>query len=87
VSDLSEAMRCALHKGTNRIVERLSRCIEEGRSDGSVYSSVSSDQLAEALYQMWLGATLLTKVRRDDSALKTAMHSTRAALGLAACRT
>ncbi len=87
VSDLSEAMRCALHKGTSRIVERLSRCIGEGRSDGSVHSSLSPDQLAEALYQMWLGATLLTKVRRDDSALKTAMLSTRAALGLAACRT
>lgn len=82
VSDLSEAMRSALHKGTRRTIERLSQCIEQGRIDGSISSHVSSTLLAESLYQMWLGATLLTKVRRDDSALKTAMASTLSALGM-----
>jgi TetR/AcrR family transcriptional repressor of nem operon len=34
------------------------------------------------LYQLWLGAAMLTKLRRDDSALKTAWQSTLAMLEL-----
>jgi TetR/AcrR family transcriptional repressor of nem operon len=37
--------------------------------------------LAQALYELWLGASLLTKVRRDPSAMLTALATTEALLG------
>jgi TetR/AcrR family transcriptional repressor of nem operon len=76
VSDLSEAMRVALHQGTNKIIARLALCIAEGQVDGSLSAHLDAGVCAESLYQMWFGASLLTKVRRDPSALRCAMIST-----------
>lgn len=75
VSDLSEAMRTALRRGTDAIVARLSVCLAEGIADGSIPAGTPASA-AEALYELWLGASLLTKVRRDPSALATAMATT-----------
>jgi len=75
VSDLSEAMRNALRRGTDTIVARLSVCLAEGIADGSIPAGTPASA-AEALYELWLGASLLTKVRRDPSALATAMATT-----------
>ncbi len=84
VSDLSESMRAALGRGTRGIVSRLARCIEAGHADGSVPAALSTpDAQALALYQSWLGASLLAKITRDHSPLKTVMTSTRQLLGLA----
>ena len=33
-------------------------------------------QMAATLYQLWLGAAMLTKLRRDASALQTAWQAT-----------
>ena len=76
VSDLSEAMRAALLRGTDQIVERLGDCIAQGLRDGSLTSSMDAQHTALALYEMWLGAALLTKVRRERSALDAAMAAT-----------
>lgn len=76
VSDLSEPMRVALHHGTDQIIERLARCIREGIADGSLPASLDSHHTAQTLYQIWLGATLLTKFRHDRSALDGAMLAT-----------
>ncbi len=64
------------------IVQRLAACIEEGFADGSIAAGPQPQQCALALYEMWLGAALLTKLRRDPSALDGAMHATRALLHL-----
>jgi len=82
VSDLSESMRAALERGTQQIIERLARCIEAGRADGSL--AISSDAWATAatLYQSWLGASLLAKITRQRAPLDNAMASTRQLLGL-----
>jgi TetR/AcrR family transcriptional regulator, transcriptional repressor for nem operon len=36
VCDLSDSMRAALERGTRGVIERLARCIEEGRADRSL---------------------------------------------------
>ena len=76
VSDMSEAMREALLRGTNLIIERLGHCIEEGRRDGSLATDLDARHTALTLYQLWLGAALMTKVRRERSALDAALQAT-----------
>lgn len=76
VCDLSEAMRSALHNGTTRIVDALAECISEGGRDGSLPIAIDSRQTAQILYSLWLGATLLSKIRRDRSALDAALTAT-----------
>lgn len=83
VCDLSESMRAALERGTRGIVERLARCIEEGRQDGSLSAPPDANAAALALYQSWLGASLLAKIARDRAPLDTAMVGARQLLGLA----
>jgi TetR/AcrR family transcriptional repressor of nem operon len=76
VADMSEAMREVLLQGTNSIVQRLAGCIADGVADGSIRAGTVPPQTALALYDMWLGAALLTKLRREPSALRNAMQAT-----------
>ena len=76
VSDLSEPMRSALQNGTRRIIDCLTECIREGALDGSLPGDIDAQNTALTLYNLWLGATLLTKVRRDRSALDAAYKAT-----------
>jgi TetR/AcrR family transcriptional repressor of nem operon len=76
VSDLSEIMRNALKRGTESLLAQLTACIADGIQDGSLSADLIPDQSALALYELWLGATLLTKLRRDSSALDQAMLTT-----------
>ena len=82
VADMSAPMRGALLRGTNQIVQRLAACIAEGTADGSIPVSIQPEDAALALYEMWLGAALLTKLRREPSALNGATRATRAMLSL-----
>ena len=84
VADFSGAMRDALKRGTNRIIDSLAACISEGLADGSLRCEPDPYQIAQTLYEMWLGATLLTKLRRDRSALESAMTATLKILNLEA---
>jgi TetR/AcrR family transcriptional repressor of nem operon len=77
ISDLSEAMRTTMRQGTDSILERLAGCIEAGQADGSIGTTWSPDKAALWLYETWLGASLLAKLRRDDSPLEAAMQATR----------
>jgi len=76
VADLSELMRNALKQGTDKLIAQLTACIAEGIQDGSLSTGLIPEQTALALYELWLGATLLTKLRRDSSALDQAMLTT-----------
>jgi TetR/AcrR family transcriptional repressor of nem operon len=82
VADMSEPMRMTLLDGTNRIIARLALAIAQGRVDDSLPKVADPAHMATTLYQLWLGAAMLTKLRRDDSALKTAWQSTLAMLEL-----
>ncbi|XKK60694.1 TetR/AcrR family transcriptional regulator [Streptomyces sp. ARC32] len=82
VSDLSEAMRIALKEGTNSIIDRLERTITAGLKDGSITVDATPRETAQALYDMWLGASVMTKIHRDIGQLDTTMTVTRQLLHL-----
>jgi TetR/AcrR family transcriptional repressor of nem operon len=75
VADLSEAMRLALREGTDRVIDRIAQLIEAGMADASL-PLLDARQVALNLYQLWLGASLLAKLRRDNLPLQTAMAAT-----------
>lgn len=80
VADLSEPMRLTLRDGTDRIMARLVRCIEAGCEDGSLPAHLDAQASAATLYQLWLGASLLTKLHRTGAPLEQALETTRALL-------
>ena len=82
VSDLSEPMRGALRRGTDAILARLSACMVEGIAEGSLPSQLNPESASQALYQIWLGASLLAKVRRDLTAFESALETTQVWLGI-----
>jgi TetR/AcrR family transcriptional repressor of nem operon len=80
VADISEAMRLTLRDGTDRVVQRIAQCLEEARTDGSVAHKLVAKDTAMTLYELWLGASLLAKLRRDSSPFDHALRSTDALL-------
>ncbi|MFE3829424.1 TetR/AcrR family transcriptional regulator [Streptomyces sp. NPDC059092] len=80
VADLSEAMRVATKSGTTAIVDRLERMITDGIADGTVSVDDSPRTTAEALYNMWLGASIMAKIHRSPDHLDRAMTVTRQVL-------
>ena len=77
VADLSEPMRLALKEGTAGIIDRLKSAIEGGISDGSLTLQNNANELAQSLYQLWLGASLMSKITRTKAPLVNAMHTTK----------
>lgn len=82
VSDLSEAMRLALKSGTAKIIEHLEHAIKAGISDGSIKMDTEANMLANNLYQLWLGASLMAKITRTKKPLENAMTMTKSLLNL-----
>jgi len=83
VSDLSESMRAVLHQGTDRIIARLARALDAAVTEGSLASVEDAAQMATTLYQLWLGASLRTKITRDRAPMEAALVATQRMLGLA----
>lgn len=81
VADISETMRLTLRDGTDRVVQRIAQCLDEARTDGSVAPTLVANDVALTLYELWLGASLLAKLRRDSSPFDHALRSTDALLG------
>ena len=82
VADLSEAMRSALKRGTSGIIDRLARAIEAGIADGSLSIDDQPDRVAQSLYQLWLGASVMVKIVRGTQPFDAAMTTTRQILRL-----
>lgn len=82
VADLSEAMRLTLDRGISGIVGRLRRAIEAGVAEGSLLIDGDPHGLAESLYQLWLGASVMVKVVRTTQPFDAAMSTTRQVLHL-----
>lgn len=76
VSDLSEPMREALHTGMARIVAQLTGAVRACQADGSLSADVNAEQLAQSLYAMWIGASLLAKVDRSLLPIESAFRQT-----------
>lgn len=83
VADLSEAMRGVLNSGTSGIITRLADVIERGVADGSLTVDDTPRQIAENLYQLWLGASVMVKIVRGTGPFDSAMAVTRQMLHLA----
>jgi TetR/AcrR family transcriptional repressor of nem operon len=75
VADLSESMRLTLRDGAEQIILRIADCIKQGQHDGSLPQS-DAYRTATALYQLWLGASLLSKLHRNTRSLESAMTTT-----------
>jgi len=84
VADFSDAMRAALDRGTSGIVRRLAYAIEAGVEEGSLKVDAQPKAIAESLYQMWLGASVMAKIVRNAEPFQNAMVATRQLLGLQA---
>jgi TetR/AcrR family transcriptional regulator, transcriptional repressor for nem operon len=82
VSDLSELMRMVLKNGTTGIVDRLEQMIIRGLAEGSLSVEASPRLTAEALYDTWLGASVMAKIHRSRDSLDRAMTITRQLLHL-----
>jgi TetR/AcrR family transcriptional repressor of nem operon len=82
VADLSESMRLALKEGTSAIVDRIERTIAEGLEDGSLSVDGEAHDVAQALYDMWLGASVMAKIHRSLAPLETVTATTRRLLNL-----
>lgn len=84
VADLSESMRLALKQGTSGITMRLARAIETGVAEGSLSVDGDPGEVAQSLYQLWLGASVMVKIVRNRQPFELAMSSTRRILHLPA---
>ncbi len=82
VADLSEAMRAALVHGTSGITQRLTAAIEAGVAEGSLSVDGDPGGVARSLYQLWLGASVMTKIVRGAQPFEAAMTTTREILHL-----
>jgi TetR/AcrR family transcriptional repressor of nem operon len=84
VADLSEAMRAVLNGGTSAIIARLAAAIDSGVAEGSLAVDDRPDQVAQSLYQLWLGASVMVKIVRGTAPFDAAMAVTRQLLHLPA---
>ncbi|MFH9552686.1 TetR/AcrR family transcriptional regulator [Streptomyces sp. NPDC017435] len=82
VADLSEPMRLALKEGTSAVVDRIEQAITGGLEDGSLSVDGEAREVAEALYDMWLGASVMAKIHRSLAPLDTVTATTRRLLHL-----
>ncbi len=76
VCDLSESMRVVLERGTARVIDRLASCLAEGIATGELAACPDPAEVAQQLYQQWLGATLLARVQRSAAPLDKALSQT-----------
>ncbi|PLV60656.1 TetR family transcriptional regulator [Erwinia sp. E602] len=80
VSDLSDKMRAALMNGTAGIISRLADALEAGAAEGSLQFEGEAEKVAEALYQLWVGASIMVKIVRTASPFDAALSLTRQTL-------
>ncbi|WP_426127765.1 TetR/AcrR family transcriptional regulator [Pseudomonas sp. DWP1b1] len=81
VSDLSEPMRLALQRGTARTIGLLAEALQQGVEDGSVAITQHPDSLAQRLYALWLGTSVMSKITRTTAPFDEALWLTRQLLG------
>lgn len=76
VSDLSDDMRVIMAQGAENLVNNIVELIQAGKIDQSI--SIQGDAFinAQVIYQMWLGAALLSKLQKDKAPLHHALDAT-----------
>lgn len=76
VADLSETLRLAVKEGTTAIIGRIQSMIDSGLDDGSLSIDSASHVAAQSLYDLWFGASVMAKIRRDITPIDNAMALT-----------
>ena len=77
IADLSPDMSRILRDGVESITGRLAATLREGLADGSIAAIDDPEATAEAIYHLWLGASLVASLAHDDAALAAAMRTTK----------
>lgn len=72
VCDLSEAMRSALHAGSVALIATLKSTLDKAQQQETLSRDINSAACAQILYTLWLGASLQSKICRDDTPLQNA---------------
>jgi TetR/AcrR family transcriptional repressor of nem operon len=54
-------------------MQRITSMVEQGQADGSISAASPPTVLAEGIYQLWLGASLLVKVTHSEQPFDVAM--------------
>lgn len=85
ISDLSETMRGIMQNGTSSVIGRIAQVVQRGQQEGSIIPALPAANVAAALYQAWLGATLMAKVTKSpqpfDAAWQTSVQLLKGASG------
>lgn len=81
VSDLSEPMRLALQRGTSRTIALLAVALQRGVEDGSLRLQHRPQDLAQQLYALWLGSSVMSKITLTSAPFDEALLLTRQLLG------
>lgn len=76
VADLSDSMRGTLQTGTAGIIARLADALEAGVEEGSLSIDDKPVRVAESLYQLWVGASVMVKIVRNTGPFNSAMSMT-----------
>lgn len=76
VADLSPSMRAALQRGTAGIIARLAQAIQHGVAEGSLCVHGTPVIVAQSLYQLWLGASIMVKIVRTAQPFEAALETT-----------
>ena len=76
VADLSEDMRCIMAQGVDHLIGRIAELIVIGQQDHSIQIQAEASSTAQLIYQMWLGAALLSKLQKDKAPLHQALQAT-----------
>ncbi len=78
VADLSADMSNILEQSVQTIVAHLAATLQAGVADGSIAPHGQSEALAETIYHLWLGASLVAGLSRNNAALTSALRATKA---------
>ncbi len=84
VADLSDSMRLTLKSGTAGIIGRLAEALEKGIAEGSLTLDDEPARVAESLYQLWVGASVMVKIVRTTEPFDSALRMTQKIIHIAA---
>ncbi|WP_342755313.1 TetR/AcrR family transcriptional regulator [Pantoea sp. MBD-2R] len=72
VCDLSEPMRIALDAGSKAIIATLTSALQKAQQQQTLQRVSNAEDVAQNIYMLWLGASLLSKISRDVRPLENA---------------
>jgi TetR/AcrR family transcriptional repressor of nem operon len=66
----------------DQVIQRIADLITLSEQEDSVQNFLDAFSLAQVIYQMWLGAALLSKLQKDKAPLYKALKATESLLNI-----